>query len=131
MAGSIIGRLSREETSGFSTKGRSRVFIASSVTFQGMLTNELARRVVGRKSLSPFTRRPPPPKMSQRMQQDPTWATSYKKQKGSTFRYRGGKTNPNTLRRQLAASKKIHNFARTYAYGIETTDGINPSRHGD
>lgn len=60
------------------------------------------------------------------MQQDPSWQSSYRKQKGSSFRYKGGKTNPATLRRQLAAAKKIHNFARTYAYGIETTDGINP-----
>jgi len=76
-----------------------------------------------------LSRRKYPPhkkvKMAQRMQQDGPGAY-YKKQIGTLSRYKGGKTNPNTLRRQLAAAKRVHSFTRTYAYGIETTDGINP-----
>lgn len=76
-----------------------------------------------------FIRYTPQKKMSSQrsssMVQDSDWTSSYKK-KGSTYRSRFGKTNPNTLRRQLAAAKRVHSFTRTYAYGVETTDGINP-----
>lgn len=64
-----------------------------------------------------------PFKMANRMQDRNPF---YKKPVRGFSKFKGGKTNPATLRRQLAASKKIHSFTRTYAYGIVTTDGINP-----